>query len=202
MKDSLKILCIFCIGVFCGYHGMISNTIASYVLAVSVAIILFCGGVTIGLSRETILNIRYYGVRALALPLCTAVSVLLCNIILWVVYLDLPLYSALAVASGFSYYSLASALVEKLFSAELSALILLTNMCLEMWALLFAPLFAFLCGPLAPIAVSGVSAMDICLPMIMRTSGKEYFVYAIIHGIVMTLLSPVCIYIFYFLSTM
>lgn len=200
VKASITIILIFFSGVLCGYYNYIPQTITSFLLTASIVVILFCGGATIGLNKTAITNIRYYGIRAIMLPLFTAISVLLCNALLWVVYLDIPLYNSLAVASGFAYYSLSSAIVEKLFSTELATLVLLTNMFLEIWALLFAPLFAWIFGPLAPIAVSGVSAMDICLPVIMRTSGKEYFVYAAIHGMMMTLLSPLCIYLFYFLS--
>lgn len=188
--------------MLCGYNQYIPYTISSSVLTVGVCILLFCSGMTVGFNKSILLNIRYHGIRILILPLCTVVCVLLANVLLWLCYLDIPLYQALTLASGFGYYSLSSALVEELFSAELGGLILLVNMILEICALLIAPLFAWLAGPLAPIAVAGVSAMDICLPVIMRTSGKEYFIYAIAHGISMELLSPLCIYLFYFLSQM
>lgn len=202
MKASIRIVGMFFLGILCGYFHLIPHNLASCVLTISVSIVLFCGGMTIGFNKSVLRNIRYYGVRAVVLPLCTVCCVLLCNFFLWLVYLDLPLYSVLTVASGFCYYSLSSALVEKLFSAELAGLILLTNMLLEIWTLLFAPFFAWLCGPLAPIAIAGVSAIDICLPVIMRTSGKEYLIYAIVHGMTLEFLSPLCIYLFYFLSHM
>ncbi|MDE7469299.1 MAG: lysine exporter LysO family protein [Desulfovibrionaceae bacterium] len=202
MKESIKIIILFLLGILCGYYKLIPYEFSSSILTISVCIILFCSGMTIGFNKSTLGNIRHYGVRAIMLPLCTVVCVLFCSFLLWTFYLDLPLYSALAASSGFCYYSLSSALVEELFSVELAALVLLTNMIMEIFVLLFAPVFAWLCGPLAPIAIAGVSALDICLPAIMRSSGKEYFIYAVIHGVSFELLSPLCIYLFYFLSQM
>jgi uncharacterized membrane protein YbjE (DUF340 family) len=67
---------------------------------------------------------------------------------------------------------------------------LLANILREIITLLFAPVMVKYFGKLAPIAAGGATTMDTTLPIIIRTSGKEFSVVSIYHGFVMDLSVP------------
>ena len=52
-------------------------------------------------------------------------------------------------------------------------------------------------GKLAPIASGGATTSDTTLPVIMKYSGKEYVLGAVIQGIILTLLVPIIISFIY-----
>ena len=78
-------------------------------------------------------------------------------------------------------------------AAELATVALLANVVREMIALFGMPLFARWGGPLAPISVSGVTSMDVCLPSIARYSGSDLVPLAILHGIVLEVCVPILV---------
>ncbi len=67
---------------------------------------------------------------------------------------------------------------------------LLANISREVITLLLAPLFARITGKLSPIASGGATSMDTTLPIIIKSSGKEYLIHSMIHGVILTILVP------------
>lgn len=107
----------------------------------------------------------------------------------------------MAVGSGFAYYSLSSILITNLkeasigvqAAAELGTIALIANIFREMIALVFSPLLVKLFGPLSPITVGGATSMDVTLPIITRTSGKEWVFASILHGIIVDFSVPLIV---------
>ncbi|MGL4722044.1 MAG: lysine exporter LysO family protein [Desulfovibrionaceae bacterium] len=201
MITSLKICTMFILGILCGQAGLFNTEIIKPILSGIVTIILLCGGISIGASKEIGEGIRYYGLKTVYFPIITACTTLIFSACTIPFIIDMPLLEILAISSGFSYYSLSSAIVGELFSFNLGTLILLTNMLLEVWSMLFSWVFARYFGPLGPIAAAGVSSMDLCLPFIIKASGEKYIIIAVINGIVTSILSPLFIYGLYYIST-
>jgi uncharacterized membrane protein YbjE (DUF340 family) len=105
-----------------------------------------------------------------------------------------------AVASGFGWYSLSSVLISEIHSPLLGALAFLANVLRELIAIIITPLIARLLGPVAAIGPAGATAMDVMLPVIARSTGKEYVPLAFFAGAVLSLAVPVCVN--FFLSIM
>lgn len=110
------------------------------------------------------------------------------------------LNDCLTIGSGFGYYSLSSVLIADIKSAtlgpqgaaELATIALLANVIREMIALFGTPVLARWGGRLVPISVAGINSMDVCLPMIVRSSykGEELIPIAILHGIALEVSVP------------
>ena len=107
--------------------------------------------------------------------------------------------------SGFGYYSLSSVLISQMkittagaqVAGELATIALLANIIREMISLFGTPLITKRCGFLAPISVAGINSMDVCLPTIMRSTGKnELMPVAVLHGIVLEISVPLLISFF------
>ena len=76
--------------------------------------------------------------------------------------------------------------------AELATIAFLANVIREMIALFGTPILARWGGRLVPISVAGINSMDVCLPMIVRSSykGEELIPIAILHGIALEVSVP------------
>jgi uncharacterized membrane protein YbjE (DUF340 family) len=101
----------------------------------------------------------------------------------------MALHEALAIGSGFGYYSLSSIMISRLSGETLGVVALLANIMREMTTLLLTPLLARY-GKLAPIAAGGATAMDTTLPIITRFSGSEYGVVGVFSGLVLSIIVP------------
>ena len=190
------------VGVALGYADAVPTWLLDPdlpMIILSVMVVLVSLGLGAGDNLHYML--RTFNWRMFLLPLCTIVGTLLFSALGVLVLRGFSLTDCLAVGSGFGYYSLSSVLIADLKSAtlgvqgaaELATVALLANVVREMIALFGMPLFARWGGPLAPISVSGVTSMDVCLPSIARYSGSDLVPLAILHGIVLEVCVPILV---------
>jgi len=132
-------------------------------------------------------------VRVALVPLACVAGTLLGTGAVSLALPGLGLSEALAVGSGFGYYSLSSVIISGIAGSTLGTVALISNLLRELLTLAGAPAFAALFGRLAPIAAGGATSMDVTLPAVTGASGKEYTVIALFNGMVLTLLVPVLV---------
>ncbi len=101
--------------------------------------------------------------------------------------------NGMAVGAGFGYYSLSAIFIGKISGGEMGVIALLANIFREVITLIAAPFMVRWFGKLGAIASAGATAMDTTLPVIIRSTGKEYAVISIFSGIVLSVLVPVLI---------
>lgn len=197
MKNSIIIVFFFVLGILFGYLEIIplsaiDNDLSFYALCG----LMFCVGFSLGNDSGTLKRFTRIDPRFYLLPVATIGGTLLgCTIISFI----LPGRSAieaLAVGSGFGYYSLSSIFITEYKGAELGTIALLSNILREIMALLLAPFFVKYFGKLAPISVGGATTMDTTLPVILQFSGKELAVISIFHGFILDLSVPVLVTFF------
>ena len=187
MKGSLIILSFFAAGLLLGVYRVLPASWLDYDYSFYVlAALMFSVGFSLGHQPDTIQQFRRIHSRVLFLPLTTVVGTFLGVLILSF----FSVFDFLAVGSGFGYYSLSSILITEYKGIELGTIALLANILREIITLLFAPVMVKYFGKLAPIAAGGATTMDTTLPVIIRTSGKEFSVVSIYHGFVMDLSVP------------
>lgn len=204
MKGSLIVIAFFAAGIAVGYSGLAPSDIdfsepAMWVLYLLVATVGFEFGY-----RDLAGTLRRLTPATLLLPLFTVAGTLLFAALTWAVMGNWSLGDYLALGSGMGYYSLSSVLIvdyrkEALgldVAAQLGTIALLTNLAREMIALTLAPLSRRLFGLYAPVAVAGVTSLDVALPVIARVCGNAVVPAAIVHGVVIELAVPVLVYVF------
>lgn len=101
--------------------------------------------------------------------------------------------NGMAVGAGFGYYSLSAIIIGKISGGEMGVIALLSNIFREVFTLVAAPLMVRWFGQLGAIASGGATAMDTTLPVIIKTTGKEYAVISIFSGIVLSILVPLLV---------
>lgn len=191
MRDSIIIVAFFIIGLLTAFYNvlpefLLNENISTYILY----ILMFVVGVSIGGDKESISVLLKINWRIILIPLAAVVGSLGATAIYAMVTMSIPIADAMAVGAGFGYYSLSSIIISEMHSSELGTIALISNIVREIFTLLFAPLLVMLFGKLAPVVSGGATAMDSTLPIIIRSSGKEYGILAIFSGVVLTILVP------------
>ena len=194
MKDSLIIVACFFLGLVLGISGKLPGMFQNPDLSVyALYALLFLVGFGLGSDERLPAMLKQINARILLVPLGIVIGTLGGAGAVSVFLPDLGLREALAVVSGFGYYSLSSILLTQIHSETLGVIALLSNVMREIATLVMASVFVRCFGSFGPIAAGGATAMDTTLPVIVRYSGKEYAVVAVFSGIVLTTLAPVII---------
>jgi uncharacterized membrane protein YbjE (DUF340 family) len=195
MKTSLIILLFFIAGLAAGYleiipPGLVSeynfSTWALYLLMLLV-------GISIGADKRAIKAVKSHGSRLMLVPVVTIAGTFVAMLPLALVLGNYSIKELLAVGAGFGYYSLSSIIISEIHSEALGVVALLANIIREIITLLFAPVMVIWLGKLAPVCSGGATSMDTTLPIITTSSGKEFAIVALFHGMVLTILVPLLV---------
>lgn len=197
MKGSIIIVSFFVLGTIFGVYELIpydfSNSRLSYFVLCA---LMFCVGFSVGNDPNTLKSFRALNPRLILLPVMTILGTLAGCAFISLFLTNRSAADAMAVGSGFGYYSLSSIFITEYKGAELGTIALLSNIMREIIALLGAPLLVRYFGKLAPISVGGATTMDTTLPIITRYSGKEFVVVSIFHGFVVDFTVPFLVTLF------
>lgn len=192
MKGSIVIVCFFILGIVVGVSRLtiVSDVDISDVSFYALCALMFFVGVNVGGDVKVLRSIRSVNPRLMLLPVMTILGTWAGTAAAGIMFSRYGLADCLAVGSGFGYYSLSSIFITEYRGAELGTVALLTNVSREIITLLCAPLLARYFGKLAPISAGGATTMDTTLPIITRTSGKEFVVLSVFHGFVVDFSVP------------
>jgi uncharacterized membrane protein YbjE (DUF340 family) len=150
-------------------------------------------GVGLGFSTDCWDILRRMHLRILLVPVACVVGTYLGVLAAAPFLPEYTVPQILAVASGFGYYSLSSFIITGAGFPVLGSIALLSNIMREVSTLLLTPILVRFLGPLAPISTAGATAMDTCLPMILKNTNEAYGLIAIFNGTLLTLLVPVLV---------
>ena len=104
--------------------------------------------------------------------------------------LDLPLFQALAMSSGFGWYSLSGILMGDAFGPVFGGASFMIELLRELVALVTIPIL-IRNKPCTAIGSAGATAMDFTLPIIQSTGGVRCVPVAIVSGFILSLVVPV-----------
>ena len=104
---------------------------------------------------------------------------------------------AMAVASGFGWYSLSGVLITDMGDPVLGSAAFVSNILRETIALLSIPLISRSRFPHIGIGIAGATSMDVTLPLIEKSCGPDSVPLAITSGALLSLLVPVLVPLFY-----
>lgn len=194
MKESLLIVLFFLIGLILSYFNLVPefllhHDISTYVLYLLMLIV----GFSVGSDKEALKVLYKANWKIILVPITVIVGSISATALFSFFTPDINIKEAMAVGSGFGYYSLSSILISEMHSDTLGTIALLANVIREIITLLFAPILLLLFGKLAPVTAGGATAMDTTLPIITKVSGNDYGIIAIFSGLVLTLLVPVIV---------
>lgn len=183
-------ICV-CAGAIIGYLWVPASFfhISEYFITIGLSALLFFVGIDLGMQGGIWENIKKAGIKILLVPSAAIVGSL---IAIWLVALVLPIrgLDAVTVGSGLGWYSFAPLLIDP-YSTELSAMSFLSNIFRELFGILFIPIVAKKVGYLESTVIPGGAAMDVCLPIIEKSTSAEVTVYGFLVGVIMSVAVPV-----------
>lgn len=208
MKGTVIVLIIFALGCLAGWSGIVDlgafgktgENITVYILYA----LMFLVGISMGCNPDLKKILKGVRPKILLLPAATILGTLAFSAAASLLVRGWGLTDCLAVGSGMGYYSLSSVLIAQYkeasigaqLAAELGTIALLTNVFREIFTLISTPALNRWFGPFAPIASAGVTAIDVCLPVITRYTGDRMLPAAIVSGVVTDFSVPVLVSFF------
>ena len=112
-------------------------------------------------------------------------------------FLSISPGKALALSSGFGWYSLSGVIITDMGDPVLGSAGFLINIMRETIALLTIPFLSTTRFPNIGIGVAGATSMDVTLPLIEKSCGDRVVPLSITSGAVLSLLVPVLVPVFY-----
>ena len=112
-------------------------------------------------------------------------------------FLSISPGKALALSSGFGWYSLSGVIITDMGDPVLGSAGFLINIMRETIALLTIPFLSTTRFPNIGIGVAGATSMDVTLPLIEKSCGDSVVPLSITSGAVLSLLVPVLVPVFY-----
>lgn len=165
------------------------------VMDVSLCVLVFGVGMELGKDKEAFAEIQRLGFRVLFLPLGAMVGSLAGAGILALCAL-LPPGEALAVTSGFGWYSLSGVLLTRLGNPSLGLLAFAANVFREILALVSLEWVYRVFGGWAAVALGGATSMDTTLGVLTQVSGGRLVPLGVVSGVLHSLCVVPCVMFF------
>ena len=182
----------FCIRPAFGEHISTFETWAGIIIKVGLCVLLFFVGTDLGFEGTVVDNFRKVGIRIFAFPLAVVLGTLLGAAIAGII-MGLDMKLALAIGAGFGWYTLAPGIIMEAGYLTGSAIAFLHNVMREFFSILLIPFVASKVGYIETCGMPGAAAMDVCLPIVERSTRSEIAVYSFVSGVVLSILVPVLV---------
>lgn len=191
MIGSILIAIVLLGGAFLGYFRLLPTFLLESDWSMwALYLLLFAVGISVGSDKELSSKLRNQNPVLLLVPLITIVGTLIGVLLITPFVTGRSVAECLAVGSGFGYYSLSSILITGYKGTDLGVVALMSNIIREVTVLVFTPFLVRYFGKLAPICCAGATSMDSTLPVIIKSTGSEYVIIALIHGILVDFSVP------------
>jgi len=195
LKDPLILFLILAAGFLAAFLPVFPEADAGSLITVMLYALLLAIG--IGLSGS---GIRFSEVIThpdlFLIPLGTAAGSLIGGLAAGLAFGMRP-GTALAVSSGFGWYSLSGVMLTRLDGPITGSIAFLANIMREIAALILIPLLARTRFPYTAIGAGGATAMDVTLPLIEKSCGPRSVGFAMASGAVLSLAVPVLVPLFH-----
>ena len=168
---------------------------ASLAITIELIILLIFVGLDLGLAGDVISNIKSVGFRVLVIPLVVEVGTLI-GAALCGVFLPISLRESLAVGAGFGWYSLGAGLLMDAGMMTAGAISFMHNVMRELFSIIITPTVAKKIGFVEAVAAPGATGMDVCLPIVTRSTSANIAVYSFVSGFIMSMSVPLVVPLF------
>ncbi|HAT3665239.1 TPA: lysine exporter LysO family protein [Citrobacter freundii] len=185
--ESLQLCGVVVIGFLLGLTGLPILQHATEASEYTLIFLLFLVGIQLRNSGMTLKQI-VLNRRGMIVAVVVVASSMLAGVINALI-LGLPLKTALAMASGFGWYSLSGILLTESFGPVIGSAAFFNDLARELIAIMLIPEMVGRSRSTA-LGLCGATSMDFTLPVLQRSGGLEMVPAAIVHGFILSLLVP------------
>ena len=149
-------------------------------------------GLDLGIDGTVIDNFKKVGFRILAFPAAVIVGTLV-GAAVSSLFIDLSFKECMAVGAGFGWYTLAPGIIMENGFVTASAVSFLHNVMRELLSVILIPFVAKRIGYIETTGMPGAAAMDVCLPIVEKSTRSDIAVYSFVSGVILSILVPVLV---------
>ena len=202
--DTMTLLIVCCVaaGILCGYFVCknlftfdVFNDAAGTAITIELCVLLVFVGLDLGLEGQVFANFKKVGIKIVAIPIAIATGTLAGGAAAGLI-LPLPLNESVAVSAGLAWYSMGSAILLDAGLVSAGAISFMHNVMRELCAIIFIPIVAKKLGYVEALALPASPAMDVCLPLVERSTSGTVAVYSFISGFVLSMAVPFLVPLF------
>ena len=202
--DTMTLLIVCCVaaGILCGYFVCknlftfdVFNAAAGTAITIELCVLLVFVGLDLGLEGQVFANFKKVGIKIVAIPIAIAIGTLAGGAAAGL-FLPIPLNESVAVSAGLAWYSMGSAILLDAGLVSAGAISFMHNVMRELCAIIFIPIVAKKLGYVEALALPASPAMDVCLPLVERSTSGTVAVYSFISGFVLSMAVPFLVPLF------
>lgn len=186
--ESLQLCAVLIIGFLVGLIGFEFLHYAEKGSQIALMILLLLVGLQLRNSGMSIKQI-FVNRRGTVIALVMAVSALIGGAIA-ALLLGLPVKMGLALASGFGWYSLTGIVLTDAYGPVMGSAAFFNDLARELAAIMLIPMIINRYRSTA-LGICGSTSMDFTLPVLQRSGGVSIVPAAIVHGFVLSLMTPI-----------
>ncbi|MDC9580239.1 lysine exporter LysO family protein [Xenorhabdus sp. PR6a] len=191
--DSVKLCGALVLGVLLRLTDWSWFHFSNRASEIALIVLLFLVGIQLrnnGMNLKQILLNR----RGMIIAIIVAISSLLGGM-LAAFLLGLPTKTGLAIASGYGWYSLSGILISDAYGSVLGSAAFFNDLARELASIMLIPLLINRYRSTS-IGLTGATSMDFSLPILQRCGGVSIVPVAIVHGFILSILTPLFIAFF------
>ena len=168
------------------------DSMAGLAIKIGLCLLLVFIGLDLGLDGTVVANFKKVGLRILVFPAVVIVGTLAgagaCSL-----FMDFSLKECLAIGAGFGWYTLAPGIIMENGYVTASAVAFLHNVMRELFSIIFVPLVAKKIGFIETTGMPGAAAMDVCLPIVEKSTRSDIAVYSFVSGVILSTAVPIMV---------
>lgn len=183
-------------GIISGYYILpdFYIDISEPILITGLSVLLFFVGLEMGIEGSAVKMVKRAGYKILLYPLAVILGTLTFSAIASLL-LPLTAREAMAVSSGFGWYTLAPVILMD-YSTEISAISFMHNVMREFIGLLLIPFVSKYIGFIETASLPGAGAMDVFIPIIEKATSKDIVIYSFVIGVILSTCVPILVPLF------
>jgi uncharacterized membrane protein YbjE (DUF340 family) len=185
--ESLQLCGVVALGFLLGLSGFEVLQHATEASEYTLIFLLLLVGIQLRNSGMTIKQI-VLNRRGMIVAVVVVLSSMVAGVINAMI-LGLPIKTGLAMASGFGWYSLSGILMTESYGPVIGSATFFNDLMRELLAIMLIPALVRRSRSTA-LGLCGATSMDFTLPVLQRSGGVEIVPAAIVHGFILSLLTP------------
>lgn len=190
---SISLLLAIALGILAGLFVFPESVyeITGTFVDLGLCMLLLVVGIDLGKNKDVFKKLKAIGYKALMVPIMVALGSIVGGMIGGAI-LGFTVPEGGALGAGFGWYSLSAVLLSE-YSSELGATAFMANVFRELITLMIVPFVAKYIGYLEAVSTGGATTMDTTLPIIAKSTDSETAMVSFISGMILTMLTPVCV---------
>ena len=168
------------------------DSLAGLAIKIGLCLLLVFIGLDLGLDGTVVDNFKKVGLRILVFP-AVVITGTLAGAAACSLFMDFSLKECLAIGAGFGWYTLAPGIIMENGYVTASAVAFLHNVMRELFSIIFIPLVAKKIGYIETTGMPGAAAMDVCLPIVEKSTRSDIAVYSFVSGVILSTAVPIMV---------